>query len=105
MRNNIFYFLISKIKGFKNLNNEEISEKLINKAISVVTLLRPLDIESIFVFPMKSSIKFEIHRLSDIEEELVIDKEGNLKIIEYTNTGDLISNKSIEIEQIPSFFI
>lgn len=50
-------------------------------------------------------IQFEISRFTDIEEELVIDKEGNIRIIEYSTSGDLISNKPIKLEQIQSFFI
>lgn len=111
MKNSVRNFLISKIDGFRNLkenfdsyNSDKISNKSIETSIRVVNELN--DVELISVFPMRDGgIQFEISRFTDIEEELVIDKEGNIRIIEYSTSGDLISNKPIKLEQIQSFFI
>lgn len=113
MRNKITSFLLSKIADFKYLkenfdsyNSDKISELAIDTAIEIVNKLRSADIEDVFVFPMRDGgIQFEISRISDIDEELVIDKKGNIKLIEYSLTGDILSKNPIKIEQIPSFFI
>lgn len=111
MKNSVRNFLISKINGFRDLeenfdsyNSDKISNESIETSIKILNELN--NVEELFVFPMRDGgIQFEISRFSDIEEELIIDKEGNIRIIEYNTTGDLLSNKSIKLEQIQSFFI
>ncbi len=113
MKSSTINYLLSKVEGFKDLkenfdsyNADKVSEKAIAISIEIVGQLKDIDVEGLSVFPMRDGgIQFEISRFSDIEEELIIDKEGNIVIAEYNTLGDLITRTPIKLEQIGSFFI